>query len=95
MPQIEINEQTTAYIAFALLVILVIIRIAHRMRQVRIREQVLKKPIAEHRMAARYIQKDPEDIEDAAPHVYRGRWMMIGTTAVIIIYVLFAFFFAE
>ena len=43
------------------------------------------KRIAENRLAAHYLEQDPDEVEDSAPYVKRARWSMILTSAIVVI----------
>ncbi len=50
------------------------------------------KKIAEHRLAAHYLEQDPDEVEDATPYIKRARYAMIVTTAIVIIFMYIGFF---
>lgn len=47
--------------------------------------------IAEHRLAAQYLEQDPEDIEDATPYIKRARWAMVLTSAIVVMFIALVF----
>lgn len=50
------------------------------------------KRIAEHRLAAHYLEQDPDDVEDSAPYVKRARWSIILTSGIVAILLYIGFF---
>ena len=50
------------------------------------------KKIAEHRLAAHYLEQDPDDVEDATPYIKRARYAIILTSAIVIILMYIGFF---
>lgn len=50
------------------------------------------KKIAEHRLAAQYLEQDPDEIVDSEPYIKRARWSIILTSAIVVILLYIGFF---